>query len=137
MPLAPVNSAFTRSLRMAAVAAFIPSIPLSIIHGVLSRHSVPAAGLAPQAASAALSALLLRLPLDSDADGEDDAEPELPWSGNVILEKLMHPLVVFALDTALAVALMVVLVITWVRHGLSPSMSMLAAYATIPLMTSL
>ena len=57
-----------------------------------------------------------------------------------------HPVVVFIVDTLLAAAFMVVLVITWIRDARSNKwdwrsrrhdMSMLAAYATLPLLMSL
>ncbi|KAI8964604.1 hypothetical protein F5Y11DRAFT_79295 [Daldinia sp. FL1419] len=51
-----------------------------------------------------------------------------------------HPILVFAVDTILAAALMVVLVFTWIdsRRGSTNSAesSMLAAYATIPLLVN-
>ncbi|EAA28942.1 hypothetical protein GE21DRAFT_7084 [Neurospora crassa] len=46
-------------LRILTAITFIPSLPLCIIHGVLSQNPIPAVGLAPMALSAGYSVLLL------------------------------------------------------------------------------
>ncbi|KAH8717195.1 hypothetical protein HC256_001896 [Beauveria bassiana] len=51
-------------------------------------------------------------------------------------EKLTHPFLVFAFDIAIATGIMVVLVYTWRSSSNSAALSMLAAYATIPLILS-
>ncbi|KAJ3472620.1 hypothetical protein NLG97_g10842 [Lecanicillium saksenae] len=51
-------------------------------------------------------------------------------------DKLTHPFLIFAFDIAVATGIMVVLVYTWRSSSKSAALSMLAAYATIPLMLS-
>ncbi|KPM40593.1 hypothetical protein AK830_g5965 [Neonectria ditissima] len=113
------------SLRIVTIATFLPAFPLCIAHGVLSHHPVPAVGLVPLAFSASGAIFLLRR---RTADRHDD--------GKGLAAKLSHPVLVFACDVILAAALMVVLVFTWIAPGGSPSLSMLAAYATIPLLVN-
>ncbi|KAL7939666.1 hypothetical protein V8C35DRAFT_287312 [Trichoderma chlorosporum] len=127
--------AAARPLRITAVVSFIPSLALCIAHGVLSHNPVPAVGLVPQAASVITSIALLR------AGGHrPEADVESIESGGrsgiSIRAVLTHPIVVFLHDVVLASALMIVLVFTWTHHGRSASLSMLAAYATLPILTS-
>ncbi|KAK7430193.1 hypothetical protein QQZ08_003167 [Neonectria magnoliae] len=122
---APQPAAATHSsLRIISIATFLPAFPLCIAHGVLSHHPVPAVGLVPLAFSASGAILLLRRTSDRDGNGKG------------LAARLSHPVLVFAYDVILAVALMVVLVFTWISPGGSPSLSMLAAYATIPLLVN-
>ncbi|PNY26576.1 Uncharacterized protein TCAP_03496 [Tolypocladium capitatum] len=120
--------------RLLLVGAFIPAFPLCLVHGILSHHPVPAVGLVPQAVSVAVAALLLRVRRAGDAAVVDDEEGD---ERNVVRERLTHPVTIFVVDAILAAALMVVLVFTWTTHTGNASLSMLAAYATIPLLTSL
>lgn len=128
--------AASRPLRILAVASFIPSFALCIAHGVLSHKPVPAVGLVPQAVSVVTSIALLRI-----RSHAPDADVESIESGGrsafSIRALLTHPIVVFVHDIILAAALMIVLVFTWTHHGRSASLSMLAAYATLPILTSL
>jgi hypothetical protein len=134
----PAVAAAVRPLRIVAVASFVPSFALSVAHGVLSHKAVPAVGLVPQAVSVATSIALLR----STASGQS-AEPDVESidsagrSSFSVRAFLTHPITVFVHDAILATALMVVLVFTWTHHGRSASLSMLAAYATLPILTSL
>ncbi|KAH6990703.1 hypothetical protein BGZ61DRAFT_528228 [Ilyonectria robusta] len=121
----PQPSASHSSLRIVTIATFLPAVPLCIAHGVLSNHPVPAVGLVPLAFSASGAVFLLR----RGATAHDDDDKSLA-------AKLSHPVLVFACDVILAAALMVVLVFTWIAPGGSASLSMLAAYATIPLLVN-
>ncbi|KAM0475125.1 hypothetical protein ACHAPX_007259 [Trichoderma viride] len=127
--------AAARPLRILAVASFVPSFALCIAHGVLSHRPVPAVGLIPQAFSVATSIALLRAARSHrpDADVESVGSAH---GGFSIRAVLTHPIVVFLHDVILAAALMIVLVFTWIHHGRSASLSMLAAYATLPILTS-
>ncbi|KAL7943271.1 hypothetical protein V8C42DRAFT_117418 [Trichoderma barbatum] len=127
--------AAARPLRIVAVASFVPSFALCIAHGVLSHNPVPAVGLVPQAVSVVTSIALLRTGGHTpDADVESIESGS--HSGISIRTTLTHPIVVFIHDIVLASALMIVLVFTWTHHGRSASLSMLAAYATLPILTS-
>ena len=110
------------SLRVLITLSFIPAFPLCVAHGVLSHHPVPAVGLVPLAVSATGSVVLIRSTTD-DAGGSDGKTP--------------RPVPVFFYDLFMAAALMVVLVFTWITREGSPGLSMLAAYATIPLLFNL
>ena len=105
-------------LRIASAAAFIPAFPLCLAHGVVSHGVVPAVGLVPLAFSSAAGVFLATRSAHHD--------------------KFKHPALIFASDVVLAAALMVVLVYTWLTAPQrSASFSMLAAYATIPLLFNL
>lgn len=108
-----------RGLRIATAASFLPAFPLCLAHGVISHQPVPAAGLVPLAVSAAVG---IRLTSAS--------------SHNSVVH---HPALIFGGDVVLAAALLVVLVFTWIRGplGHDGGLSMLAAYATIPLIVNL
>lgn len=110
------------TLRVLTTLSFISAFPLCIAHGVLSHLVVPAVGLVPLAVSAIGSVVLIRsLPDDTGAlDG-----------------KAPHPVAIFIYDVLMAAALMVVLVFTWITKEGTPGLSMLAAYATIPLLFNL
>ncbi|KAF7558773.1 hypothetical protein G7046_g5390 [Stylonectria norvegica] len=108
------------TLRLLTIASFIPAFPLCLAHGILSHQPIPVVGLVPLAVSAAGAGFLLRLPYTEDT--------------GATARRLAHPVVVFVYDVLLAVALMVVLVFTWIATGGSPALSMLAAYATMPLL---
>ncbi|KAH6609366.1 nucleosomal binding [Trichoderma cornu-damae] len=128
--------AAARPLRFLAVASFVLSIPLCIAHGVLSQNPVPAVGLVPQAFSAVTSIALLRAARDHGANADVESVESGRRGAAAARALLTHPIVVFVHDVILAAALMVVLVFTWIRHGHSASLSMLAAYATLPILTS-
>ena len=107
-------------LRIASAVSFIPAFPLCLAHGVASRGPgiVPAIGLVPLAFSSAAGVFLATKSAHHD--------------------KFKHPALIFASDVVLAAALMVVLVYTWLTAPQrSASFSMLAAYATIPLLFNL
>ncbi|KAF5013608.1 hypothetical protein FDECE_413 [Fusarium decemcellulare] len=114
--------AFHRTFRLVAIASFLPAFPLCLAHGILSHNPVPAVGLVPLAFSASSAVFLLRRHANDDHDG--------------LARKLSHPVLVFVLDVILAAAFMVVLVFTWIGKGRSASLSMLAAYATMPLLVN-
>ncbi|RFU77443.1 nucleosomal binding [Trichoderma arundinaceum] len=128
--------AAARPLRILAVASFIPSFALCIAHGVLSHKPVPAVGLVPQAVSVVTSIALLRTSRDRSPDADVASIGSGRRSTFSVRALLTHPIIVFIHDMILAAALMVVLVFTWTHHGRSASLSMLAAYATLPLLTS-
>ncbi|KAL7799433.1 hypothetical protein V8C43DRAFT_275065 [Trichoderma afarasin] len=130
-----VVDAAARPLRIAAVVSFVPSFALCIAHGVLSHNPVPAVGLVPQAVSVVTSIALLRTAGHRQEADVESIESE-GHSGISIRAILTHPIVVFIHDVVLAAALMIVLVFTWTHHGRSASLSMLAAYATLPILTS-
>lgn len=157
----PVTAAVAHPLRILLAGCFIPAFPLCVAHGVLSSSPVPAVGLVPQAVSVVSSLLLLRVRTAPSRDAEhqaghgalangerardgddhthdeehdDEADDERP---HVLRETLSNPIVVFLFDVLLAASYMIVLVFTWISPSRSPSLSMLAAYATIPLLTSL
>ncbi|ENH61551.1 hypothetical protein FOC1_g10016372 [Fusarium oxysporum f. sp. cubense race 1] len=109
-----------RTLRLVAIASFLPAFPLCIAHGVLSNDAAPAVGLVPLAFSSGGSLFLLR------RRERDDG----------LAHKLSHPVMAFAFDVVLAAACMIVLVFTWISKGQLASLSMLAAYATIPLLVN-
>jgi hypothetical protein len=132
-----VADAAARTLRIIAVASFIPSFALCIAHGVLSHKPVPAVGLVPQAFSVATSIALLRAARSHSRDADVESIDSGRHSTFSIRALLTHPIVVFIHDIILAAALMIVLVFTWTHHGRSASLSMLAAYATLPILTSL
>jgi hypothetical protein len=108
-----------RHLRQATIISFIPAFPLCLAHGVVSRQLVPAMGLLPLAGSAILAVFLLR--------------PSSKAS------KLAHPAAIFSVDAVLAAGLMVTLAFTWISVGdiAKASDSVLAAYATMPLLLNL
>ncbi|KAF4975237.1 hypothetical protein FZEAL_7944 [Fusarium zealandicum] len=111
-------SASHKTLRLITIASFLPAFPLCLVHGILAHSPVPAVGLVPLAFSATGGVFLL-WPRASE-DGR--------------LARLSNPVLVFVCDAILAAAFMVVLVFTWIAKSYSPSLSMLAAYATIPLL---
>lgn len=129
--------AAARPLRILAVASFVPSFALCIAHGVLSHKPVPAVGLIPQAFSVATSIALLRAGRSNSQDADAESIGSAQHGGFSIRALLTHPILVFLHDVILAAALMIVLVFTWTHHGRSASLSMLAAYATLPILTSL
>ncbi|KAH8671460.1 hypothetical protein BX600DRAFT_510131 [Xylariales sp. PMI_506] len=145
----------SRGLRIVTVVTFVPAFPLCIAHGVLSASPVPAVGLVPLAFSAGTSLFLLvrqakakksyTAPLLHQEGPTDDEEQgggaAAAQAGGASTEEgepaaygVAHPILVFAVDTILAAALMVVLVFTWIRASGRAEVVMLAAYATIPLL---
>lgn len=131
-----VPDAAARPLRILAIAAFVPSFALCIAHGVLSHNPVPAVGLIPQAVSVATSIALLRTATSHGQDADVESVESAQHGAFSLRAFLTHPIVVFLHDIILAAALMIVLVFTWTHHGRSASLSMLAAYATLPILTS-
>jgi len=135
--MAPSN---TRPLRIASIASFLIAFPLCIAHGVLSHTSAPAVGLVPLGTSASAALwFLLRRPRRSDNEGGAE---NVDNSGEQTTEdstETRRPILVFFVDTVHAVALMVVLIFTWIhtRRKGNAALSMLAAYATIPLLVDL
>jgi hypothetical protein len=122
--------AYARPLRIVGAASFVPAFPLSIAHGVLSSSPVPAVGLVPLAFSASVGIFLIsREAKAKQTSSEEGAEGERQISP--------HPVLVFAVDAVLAAALMVVLVLTWIRTAGPASLAMLAAYTTLPLFINL
>lgn len=159
----PSTSTLIHPLRLVLVLSYVPSIPLGIAHGVLSHKVVPALGLLPLTASAATAIAAYRLrgkivELDEErqqrleeasTNGDEDAEAEedgrqldgddtdTSTSAARFRSAITHPITVFAWDVVLAAATMIVLVFTWTDHGRLSSLSMLAAYATMPLLVNL
>lgn len=132
-----VTDAAARPLRIVAIVSFIPSFGLCIAHGVLSRMVVPAIGLVPQAFSVATSIALLRAARSHSQDADAESVGSAQRGGFSIRAFLTHPIIVFLHDIILATSLMVVLVITWIHPNHTSSLSMLSAYATMPILTSL
>ncbi|KAL2263527.1 hypothetical protein VTK26DRAFT_6428 [Humicola hyalothermophila] len=74
-----------------------------------------------------------------DGEGDGDGDGVQPGSEGAGQSVLTHRIVVFGVDVGLAAALMVVLVFTWIgtqRRSDRPELAMLAAYATVPLLTN-
>lgn len=145
-----LEARFGRLFRTLTWVAFIPALPMLLAHGILSRHAVPAVGLIPQGISTVAGIMLLRRKSRPQADEDDEQGGHGGIMGGVegavedgiqevdsFGDKLTHPFVVFAFDIAIATGIMVVLVYTWKSSSHSAALSMLAAYATIPLMMSL
>ncbi|OTA57479.1 hypothetical protein K449DRAFT_386378 [Hypoxylon sp. EC38] len=147
----------TRTLRIVTAATFLPAFPLCLAHGVISSSPAPAVGLVPLAFSAGASVFLLsrhsekkQQPLFEPERGdssEEEQEPEEERTREIEPSQSdaptptatrSHPILVFAIDTILAAALMIVLVFTWIDSSSgstnSAESAMLAAYATIPLL---
>jgi hypothetical protein len=130
-----------RTLRVASVASFLLAFPLCLIHGVLSHDPAPAVGLVPLSSSAAAALFFLRRPRHRPGRSDDEGIRETAERSSEETEDLAarRPIIVFLADVAHGVALMVVLVFTWIQHrgrG-NVALSMLAAYATIPLLVDL
>ncbi|KAK3359491.1 hypothetical protein B0T25DRAFT_472356 [Lasiosphaeria hispida] len=136
-----------RTLRGVSIGSLVPGFALCIAHGVLSRDTVPAVGLAPLAVSAAVGIFFLAAgprqqhahsDPDHPPDLEDTPEDEDHEARGAVVRFLTHRIVVFFADSILAAALMVVLVFTWVRAGdtYRSDMAMLAGYATLPLLVN-
>lgn len=129
--------------------AFIPALPMLLAHGLMSKRAFPVTGLVPQSLSTAAGIWLLRRQSKKsrqESTGQDDGDimssvEDAVESGmheiDSVGEKLTHPFLVFAFDIAIAAGIMVVLVYTWRSSSNSAALSMLAAYATIPLILSL
>ncbi|KAI1392986.1 uncharacterized protein F4822DRAFT_147544 [Hypoxylon trugodes] len=158
----------TRTLRIVTAATFLPAFPLALAHGVISNNPAPAVGLVPLAFSAGAGIFLLsrqsrrKQQAASDPERGDGAEegqvrdqeqeqeqeqlegqqgepqPQEAPAAPAPTPTKSHPILVFAVDTVLSAALLVVLIFTWIDSGSGSSNSaesaMLAAYATIPLL---
>ncbi|XWW99766.1 hypothetical protein V2A60_007778 [Cordyceps javanica] len=144
---ASLEARYGKLFRTLTWVAFIPALPMLLAHGFMSKNAVPVAGLIPQSLSTVAGIWLLRRRSKSrrDADVEDDTGIMGSVEGAVeegiheidsMGETLTHPFLVFAFDLAIAAGIMVVLVYTWRSSSNSAALSMLAAYATIPLMLS-
>ncbi|KAH0597916.1 hypothetical protein MHUMG1_04288 [Metarhizium humberi] len=115
--MASTTCSATSPLRILAALLFIPAFPLCLVHGILKHHPVPALGLLPQFFSIVAAAVVLGFHRKSDDEnGEHSVEgtDQPPPSGY-----------------------MIVLVFTWITTEGPSGLSMLAAYATIPLLASL
>ncbi|XXH05399.1 hypothetical protein Hte_011825 [Hypoxylon texense] len=151
----------TRTLRIVTAATFLPAFPLCLAHGVVSSSPAPAVGLVPLAFSAGTGVFLVsrrsakkQKPIHGpeQADGGEGREEEQVQEGGQAEAQQpvrlsgaptptrSHPILVFAVDTILAAALMIVLVFTWIGSSSGSASSaetaMLAAYATIPLLVN-
>ncbi|KAF4453481.1 hypothetical protein F53441_3866 [Fusarium austroafricanum] len=109
-----------RTLRLVAIASFLPAFPLCLVHGILSKDAAPAVGIIPCAFTLSGNLILLRI------QGSDDP----------LAQQISRPVPVFVFDVILAAAYMSVLVSTWVMQAHFASLSMLAAYATMPLLVN-
>ena len=156
----------TRSLRITTAATFLPAFPLLLAHGVVSSSPAPAVGLVPLAVSASTSIFLLsraarkqqsaeperggvqegyaqeaQLEQEPGLEQEFAQQPQERPEAPAPTSNRNHPILVFAVDTILAAALMVVLVFTWIDSSSgstnSAESAMLAAYGTIPLLINL
>ncbi|KAF1815763.1 hypothetical protein P152DRAFT_455479 [Eremomyces bilateralis CBS 781.70] len=108
------------SLRLLTALTFIPAFPLCLAHGINSGRAVPAVGLVPLAGSAVFAIFLIQWKKQ-----REDATP-------------VHPAILYVVDSVLATGLMIVLVYTWVDlTWVTRSQTMLAAYATFPLLVNL
>ncbi|OAA81714.1 hypothetical protein LEL_01259 [Akanthomyces lecanii RCEF 1005] len=151
---ASLEARYGKLFRTLTWVAFIPALPMLLAHGFMSKNAVPVAGLVPQSLSTVAGIWLLRRQSKSralqDADGKqigaggsggimgsvEGAAEDGIHEVDAIGEKLTHPFLVFAFDIAIAAGIMVVLVYTWKSSSKSAALSMLAAYATIPLILS-
>lgn len=152
----------TRTLRIVTAATFLPAFPLCLAHGVVSSSPTPAVGLVPLAFSAGAGVFLIsrqsaknKQPIhepEQGDGGEGQAQDQVPEHGQGETQQPQrssgtttptwsYPILVFAIDTILAAALMVVLVFTWIDSSSGGANRtetvMLAAYATIPLLVNL
>ncbi|KAI2622417.1 hypothetical protein GGR54DRAFT_598480 [Hypoxylon sp. NC1633] len=153
----------TRTFRIVTAATFLPAFPLCVAHGVVSNSPAPAVGLVPLAFSAGAGVFLLsrqsarrQPPSELErGDGDEEGHAQVQEGGSEEMQpppetliatppsqnqtpSRSHPILVFAVDTILAAALMIVLVFTWIDSSKgstnSAETAMLAAYATIPLL---
>lgn len=74
---------------------------------------------------------------DAALQDQDEDEDEGHHDASTVHGKMTHPFAVYFYDIILAASIMVVLVYTWKSSSTSAGLSMLAAYATIPLMLTL
>ncbi|KAI1774497.1 hypothetical protein F4818DRAFT_418095 [Hypoxylon cercidicola] len=150
-----------RTLRIVTAANFLPAFPLCLAHGVVSKSPAPAVGLVPLAFSAGAGVFLVSrhsskkkqaAPEPERGDvGEGQEQEQVQEQGqgdiqqpqgpsNASKPAKSNPILVFAADTILAAALMIVLVFTWIDSSSGSSNSaetvMLAAYATMPLLVN-
>jgi hypothetical protein len=139
------------TLRIITIINFIPAFALCIAYAarrMYGQKAVPTVGLLPMAVSAGLGFLALRherwrarkhAGAGTEAErGDANVRAESGGGGGVLAFRVM----VFVADVVVAVALMVVLVFTWIDvprawYPPSPSDVMLAAYATVPLLVNL
>lgn len=129
----PVNG----RLRIFVALLFIPAFPLCLVSGILSHHPVPALGLLPQFFSIVAAIIVVglhRKPTGDDETAEDHHGSRQKYS---IRDIITHPVAVFWYDVSLAAGYMIVLVYTWITTNERTGLSMLAAYATMPLLASL
>ncbi|KAJ5605176.1 hypothetical protein N7510_010330 [Penicillium lagena] len=106
----------TRPLRIASVASFLIAFPLCIAHGVLSHSTAPAVGLVPLGTSASAALwFLLRRPRRSDNEAAGESADSSGDQTTEHIAESRRPILVFFVDTIHAVALMVVLVFTWIH----------------------
>ncbi|KHN96843.1 uncharacterized protein MAM_05399 [Metarhizium album ARSEF 1941] len=128
----------TDRLRIVAALLFVPAFPLCLVHGILKRHPVPALGLLPQFFSVVAAAVILGSHRQSDdQDGEHGLEGTAqPPQRDAFRHVIVHPVAVFCCDVALASGYMIILVLTWITTKGPSGLSMLAAYATMPLLAS-
>ncbi|CEJ88831.1 hypothetical protein VHEMI04859 [[Torrubiella] hemipterigena] len=136
-------------LRLLTFGSFIPALPLGLAHGILSDDAFPAVGLIPMLISAVSGIFLHRHEKqkqkalqDAEAAGQDPEEASRGYIAEGVHEidtlrgKLTHPFTVFVFDTLMSATIMAILVYTWRAGSRSVIFSMLAAYATIPLMVA-
>ncbi|KAK9437697.1 nucleosome binding protein [Metarhizium brunneum] len=137
--MASTTCSATSPLRILAALLFIPAFPLCLVHGILKHHPVPALGLLPQFFSIVAAAVVLGFHRKSDDEnGEHSVEgTDQPPREYTLRDIIVHPVAVFCYDVALASGYMIVLVFTWITTEGPSGLSMLAAYATIPLLASL
>ncbi|KAK5992849.1 hypothetical protein PT974_06271 [Cladobotryum mycophilum] len=135
MPQTAAGDPATRALRLISITTWVPSLALSIAHGVLSRSPYPSSGIIPHTVSAILAICVLRIPPDSDSDSDTESAADETHKPS-LLARILHPFLVFLLDIAIAAGCVWVLVKTWLQDGQSNQLSMLAAYSTVPLMAN-
>ncbi|CAG9955176.1 unnamed protein product [Clonostachys rosea f. rosea IK726] len=129
------DTAVAHPLRWALILSYLPAFALLIAHGSLSHRVVPAIGLLPLSFSVASAIFTYRIRSSKQQDEEADHDEDATTTPRERFRiAITHPLTIFALDILLAASLMIVLVFTWTSHTRSASLSMLAAYATIPLL---
>lgn len=130
-----------RTLRLASITSFLLAFPLCLVHGVLSHDPVPAVGLVPLSSSAAAALFFLRRSRHRPGRSDDEGIRETAERTSEETEDpaARRPIIVFLADVAHCVALILVLVFTWIQQRGRGNMafSMLAAYATIPLLVDL
>lgn len=149
-----VNMGNQRILRGVTVATFIPGFALCLAHGIASQEPLPAVGIIPMFFSVVLGSVMLAVtskgqPLKlkqrarADNDPENFLDPSLDDEDDNDELHVKHPILLFFADSTLATLHMLLLVLTWISLGgwhqyyYNHAFTVLATYATVPMLTDL